>query len=95
RGIVTDRDIACKVVAKGFEPSRMAASEFMSTDLKATRFDTDLDDALETMYQTHTRRLPVTAHGRLVGVLSSADVAGAFKNRFDQFLGLEESYIRH
>ncbi len=67
----------------------------MSTDLKATRFDTDLDDALETMYQTHTRRLPVTAHGRLVGVLSSADVAGAFKNRFDQFLGLEESYIRH
>jgi CBS domain-containing protein len=94
-GIITDRDIACKVVARGLNPQSTPASEFMSRNPQGTSFDADLDDALEIMYQSHSRRLPVIDEGRLVGVLSAADLAGAFKNRLDQFLGIEESYIRH
>jgi CBS domain-containing protein len=94
-GIVTDRDIVCRVVAKGLDPEGIPAREFMSTNLQETSADADLDEALQFMYQTNSRRLPVTEEGRLVGVLSTAELAGVFKNRLGQFLGLEERYVRH
>jgi CBS domain-containing protein len=95
RGILTDRDIAMAVAAEMKDPSKTCAEEIMSKAPFTTEIDSDLETALRTMNKNNTRRLPVTEKGKLVGILSSVDVACAMKEQFNQFLGLEETYIRH
>ena len=74
-GIVTDRDIVVRAIAKGKDPSGMPASEVSSRELLTVGPDDDLADALQIMAQYQVRRLAVTADDRLVGVLSQADIA--------------------
>jgi CBS domain-containing protein len=74
-GIVTDRDIVVRAIAKGKDPSGMPASEVSSRELLTVGPDDDLADALQVMAQYQVRRLAVTAEDRLVGVLSQADIA--------------------
>jgi CBS domain-containing protein len=75
-GMVTDRDIVIRAIAKGKETRGMQADAAASHELVAVRPDQDLDDALQLMAQHKVRRLPVVAEGdRLVGILAQADVA--------------------
>ena len=75
-GIVTDRDIVVRAIAKGKDPRGMPASEVSSRELVTVSPDDDLSDALKLMAQYQVRRLAVTAEDeRLVGVVSQADVA--------------------
>lgn len=75
-GIVTDRDIVIRAVAKGKDPSGMPASAVSSRELLTVSPDDDLSEALKVMAQHQVRRLPViTDDDRLVGVVSQADVA--------------------
>jgi CBS domain-containing protein len=75
-GIVTDRDIVVRAIAKGKDPRGMPASEVSSRELLTVSPDDDLSDALNVMAQHQVRRLAVTAEDdRLVGVVSQADVA--------------------
>jgi CBS domain-containing protein len=75
-GIVTDRDIVVRAIAKGKDPRGMPASEVSSRELLTVSPDDDLSDALKLMAQYQVRRLAVTAEDdRLVGVVSQADVA--------------------
>jgi CBS domain-containing protein len=74
-GIVTDRDIVVRAIAKGKDPRGMPASEVSSRELLTVSPDDDLSDALNLMAQHQVRRLAVTQEDRLVGVVSQADVA--------------------
>jgi CBS domain-containing protein len=75
-GIVTDRDIVVRAIAKGKDPRGMPASEVSSRELLTVSPDDDLSDALKVMAQYQVRRLAVTAEDdRLVGVVSQADIA--------------------
>jgi CBS domain-containing protein len=74
-GIVTDRDIVVRAIAKGKDPRGMPASEVSSRELLTVSPDDDLSDALKVMAQYQVRRLAVTEDERLVGVVSQADVA--------------------
>jgi CBS domain-containing protein len=74
-GIVTDRDIVVRAIAKGKDPRGMPAAEVSSRDLVTVNPDDDLSDALKLMAQYQVRRLAVTEGERLVGVVSQADVA--------------------
>jgi CBS domain-containing protein len=75
-GMVTDRDIAVRAVAKGKDPRGMPASDVASRELVTIEPDQNLSDALELMAMHQVRRLPVVEEdGRVVGVLSQADVA--------------------
>jgi CBS domain-containing protein len=74
-GIVTDRDIVVRAIAKGKDPRGMPASEVSSRELLTVSPDDDLSDALKVMAQYQVRRLAVTEDDRLVGVVSQADVA--------------------
>jgi CBS domain-containing protein len=74
-GVVTDRDIAVRVVAEGKDPDAVAVAEIQSTDPVTVNPDQDLREALVQMARHQVRRLPVVADGRLVGVLAQADVA--------------------
>jgi CBS domain-containing protein len=75
-GMVTDRDIAMRVVAEGRDPSEVSVQEVASRDPVTTEATADLDTALGLMARHQVRRLPVVEQGRLVGILAQADVAG-------------------
>jgi CBS domain-containing protein len=80
-GIVTDRDIVVRAIAKGKDPKGMPASEVSSRELVTVHPDDDLSDALELMARHQVRRLAVTDDERLVGVVSQADVALQAKDK--------------
>ena len=81
-GIVTDRDIVVRAVAKDKDLSGMPASEVSSRELLTVSPDDDLSEALKVMAQYQVRRLAVTAEDdRLVGVVSQADVARQGKDK--------------
>ena len=75
-GVLTDRDIAVRVVAEGLDSERVKVSEVASRDVVTLDPDQDLDEALRLMARHQVRRLPVVEEdGRLVGVVAQADVA--------------------
>ena len=75
-GMVTDRDIAIRVVAEGKDPKSTNVGEVASKNLVTLDPEQDLDEALRLMAQHQVRRLPVVEEdGRLVGVVAQADVA--------------------
>jgi CBS domain-containing protein len=81
-GMVTDRDIVVRAVARGFDPSQTRVSQVASDDLVTVRPSNDLSDALDLMARHQVRRLPVTDdENRLVGVVSQADVARHAKEK--------------
>jgi len=81
-GIVTDRDIVVRAIAKGKDPRGMPVAAVSSRELVTVNPDDDLSDALELMARYQVRRLAVTAEDeRLVGVVSQADVAREGKGK--------------
>jgi CBS domain-containing protein len=75
-GMITDRDIVVRAIAKEKDPRGMATAEIASGDVVTVGPDHDLSDALRLMAQHQVRRLPVVDHeNQLVGVVSQADVA--------------------
>ncbi|MEX2302050.1 MAG: CBS domain-containing protein [Bryobacterales bacterium] len=74
-GIVTDRDLALKVVAEGLDPRQTRVEGVMAHNLVTCAPQDDLQRALDAMSQSQLRRIPVLDDGRLVGIISQADVA--------------------
>jgi CBS domain-containing protein len=75
-GMVTDRDIVIRAVAKGKDPRGMPVREVSTRDVVSVRADEDLSEALKLMASYQVRRLPVVDDAnRLIGVLAQADVA--------------------
>ena len=75
-GIITDRDIAIRGVAKGLSPDAEVRA-VMSDEIRYCFEDDDADDVLANMGEIQVRRLPVMDHDkRLVGVVSISDLAG-------------------
>ncbi len=75
-GVVTDRDIAVRVVAAGRDPLETKVEEIASPALVTVDPDEDLDEALRLMAEHQVRRLPVVEEdGKLVGIVAEADVA--------------------
>ena len=75
-GIITDRDIVLKVVAEGRDPKTTKLADVMSTDLITCTSDGDIEETLNLMEDNQIRRIPVVdASGRLVGIISQADIA--------------------
>jgi CBS domain-containing protein len=75
-GIVTDRDLALKVVGEGRDPKTTKVEEVMSRKLVTCHADDDIENALKAMAQYQLRRIPVVdANMSLVGIISQADVA--------------------
>jgi CBS domain-containing protein len=74
-GMITDRDVVLKVVAKDLDPNKVPVSDACSESPVTAQVDESLDDALAKMAKEQVRRLPVVSDGRLVGILAQADVA--------------------
>lgn len=75
-GVVTDRDIAIRLVARGLDPDATPVADIASRELLTLTPDDDLDDALALMARAQVRRVPIVVRDdELVGVVSQADIA--------------------
>ena len=75
QGIVTDRDIVVRGIAKGEDPNDASVREVASTDLETLSPDDSVDDAVKRLEQGDVRRLPVVEDGKPVGIVSLGDLA--------------------
>ena len=75
-GMVTDRDIAIRVIARKRDPNKTTAEEVMTPGIVYCTTQETVEDAIHLMDQKKIRRLPVLdSNKRLVGMLSLGDVA--------------------
>ena len=77
-GMVTDRDIVCRGLAKGLDPSKATARDVMSKGVFYCTETADVAEAAEIMEDKKVRRLPVlNAQKRMTGILSLGDISHA------------------
>ena len=75
-GIVTDRDLALKVVAKALDARTTKVGAVMSRKVVTCRADDAVEKALEAMAEHQLRRIPIVDNDyRIVGIIAQADVA--------------------
>lgn len=80
-GVVTDRDIVVRVIAHGQDCSAATAGDAMTSPVSSVRSDMSLRDCVCLMEAEKIRRTPVVdAEGKLVGIVSVADLARAGKD---------------
>ena len=74
-GMITDRDIAVRGVAKGYGPDTRI-SELMSSDVICAREEDDVEEVAAKMGKAQVRRMPVIdSEQRLCGIVSLGDLA--------------------
>jgi len=74
-GMITDRDIAVRGIAKGYGPDT-PVRDLMTDDLIVVRVDDDIEEAATKMSEAQVRRLPVIdSDERLCGIVSLADLS--------------------
>jgi len=74
-GVVTDRDIVCRLLAKGHDPYAATAKDCMSRPVVTCPADTSLDECVQLMERHQVRRAPVIDRtGAVCGIVSQADV---------------------
>jgi CBS domain-containing protein len=77
-GVVTDRDIVCRVVAEGKNPMGYTAGTCMSEPVVTVRGDAPVEEVVNTMEHYQIRRVPVVGNGGACeGIISQADLARA------------------
>jgi predicted transcriptional regulator len=70
-GVITDRDIVCRVVAEGKNPVGYTAEQFMSQPVITVTEDTPIDEVVTTMEKHQIRRVPVVdANGSCAGMIA-------------------------
>lgn len=75
-GMLTDRDITIRAVARGLAPQDSKVREVMSTEVRYVYDDESVRDVARVMGDLHVRRLPVLNRAkRLVGIVSLGDLA--------------------
>jgi CBS domain-containing protein len=75
-GIVTDRDLALKVIAKGQDAKSTKVEAVMTRQVVTCQAEDDITKALDAMAKHQLRRIPIVDNDyRIVGIIAQADVA--------------------
>ncbi|CAB49168.1 CBS domain-containing protein [Pyrococcus abyssi] len=80
-GIVTERDILDKVVAKGKDPKEVKVEEIMTKNPVKIEYDYDVQDAIDLMTEKGVRRILVTKFGKPIGFVTAADLLSALASQ--------------
>jgi CBS domain-containing protein len=75
-GIITERDLVVRVLAKNIKPDTVKAKEIMTTPLVTIEPEATISDAARRMTRLDIRRLGVIYKGNLLGIISSKDILG-------------------
>jgi CBS domain-containing protein len=75
-GIITDRDITVRAVARGMDPNQTRVEDVMTRDVLSCSSESEVEDACELMERRQVRRLLVTGQDEApVGIVSLGDIA--------------------
>jgi CBS domain-containing protein len=75
KGMITDRDLVCRVLAEGRSPQTLRVREVMSADVEVLQAHDAIDVAVGKMRELGLRRLPIVdAKGQLSGMVSLDDL---------------------
>ena len=77
KGMITDRDIVIKVIAKGMDPSSTTAGQLGQGKPVTIGADDSIDELVRTMSEHQVKRVPVIDGHRLIGMVSEADVVSS------------------
>ena len=75
-GIITERDLVARVLAKNLKPEGVKAKDVMTSPLATIEPDATISDAARRMSRLDIRRLGVIYRGDLIGLISSKDILG-------------------
>ena len=79
KGIITERDIVHKLIAKRKDPYKVTVEEVMTTPLRVVKPETLLEEAARAMRENRIKRLPVVNQkNEIVGIISEGDVMRIF-----------------
>lgn len=73
-GIITERDLVRGIVTEDRKPSKVKASELLSTPLVTIEPEKNIVEASEIMLKANIKRLPVLKDGMIIGVISNTDI---------------------
>jgi CBS domain-containing protein len=75
-GIITERDLVIRVLAKNVKPDTVKTKDIMTTPLVTIEPEATISEAARRMNRLGIRRLGVIYKGNLVGIISSKDILG-------------------
>jgi CBS domain-containing protein len=73
-GIFTERDVLCRVVGEGRDPTVTKVVEVMTPEVVAVRSTTSVEEAMAVISERRFRHLPIVDDGDLKGLVSSGDL---------------------
>ncbi|MEM2930264.1 MAG: CBS domain-containing protein [Thermoproteota archaeon] len=82
-GIITERDVIEKVVAKSKNPQTVRVGDVMSNPLKKISSDSSIVEALDRMRRSRIKKLGVERGGKLVGIVSERDLVYAIPAMYE------------
>jgi len=94
-GIVSERDIMTRVVAKGLDPDATHAGEIMTRGLVVASASESHEDGLRKMKQAGCRHLPVVEGDRLIGMVSQRDLLQVDLTEKDEEIRWLNAYIHY
>jgi CBS domain-containing protein len=75
-GIVTDRDLALRIVAQGYDAKSTNVEAVMTRQIVTCQAEDDLQKAIDAMAEHQLRRIPIVDNdNKIVGIIAQADVA--------------------
>ena len=84
KGIITERDIVYKVIAKGLDPKKTKLVKIMSRPLKVIKASDDVEAAALALKNNRIKRLPVVDKaGKLVGIITEGDLLRVYPGMID------------
>ena len=73
-GIVTDRDLACRAVARGVDPDKVTAAEIATKPLQVAQSDESIESIVARMRKAGVRRMPIVRDEIAVGLVTLDDL---------------------
>jgi CBS domain-containing protein len=73
-GIITERDFMEKIVGRGADASKVSVGEIMTAPLATIDASSSLVDASRKMVEKQVKRLVVTEHDNIIGIISQTDI---------------------
>jgi CBS domain-containing protein len=92
-GILSERDVMGRVVARGLDPEQTRVADVMTRELVVGEMADSHDDGLRKMKQAGCRHLPVVDGDRLVGMVSQRDLLQIDLSQKDEEIRWLNAYI--
>ena len=73
-GIITERDMLTRVLAKSIDPEKIKVSDIMSAPLIVGKPAMEVENAVRLMFKTKIKKLPVVQGGQLIGLVTLTDL---------------------